>query len=63
MNELLGLSLLRKIFVAWFRISCYTFVFMVEAAWYVVHGRRDEVAEAWGAYGRGVTDAIADILK
>jgi hypothetical protein len=58
-----GLGILRKLLIAWFRITCYTGVFIMEAGWYAWHGRRDEIGDALGAYGRAVTDATADIPK
>ena len=63
MRDPLGLGILGRVLVAWFRITCYTGVLIVEASWYACHGRRDEIGEALGSYGRAVTDAIADILR
>ena len=63
MRDAFGLSIPRKVLVASFRITCYTEVFVAEAAWYACYGRKDEIGEALGACGRSVTDAFADILK
>ncbi len=63
MEDPLGLKLLRKFFVMSFQITCYVFVFFIQIVWYLCRGKVDKIADAWGGFGRAVTDAIADMLK
>ena len=63
MADPLGLGLLKKIMVAAFRITAYTFIFITEAVWSACHGQTADIGRAWGEFGRAVTNAIADMLK
>lgn len=52
-----------RLLMAFFEISGYFMAFGSQAAWYLLHGRRDLVGDAIGEFGRSVTDAVADIFE
>jgi len=63
MEDPLGFKLLKKFFIAGFKIIGYVFVFIVEIIWYACHRRTEMIGESIGDFGRAVTDAIAEVLK
>jgi hypothetical protein len=46
-----------------FRTTGYTATFMIQFFCFSVRGNRDGIIEAFGWYGRSVTDAAAKILE
>lgn len=58
-----GLNLLKKFFIAGFKVIGYVFVLIVEIIWYACHRRTEMIGESIGDFGRAVTDAIAEIMK
>lgn len=54
-----------RLFVAMVRITGYFMVFIIQMLWYLRLGRDafGNIGDAFGDFGRGVTDALADILR
>jgi len=52
-----------RLFLATFRIVAHTVVGLIQCALYLSHRRPDQIGDAFGEWGRGVTDAVADIFK
>lgn len=51
-----------RVLLASFRILGYSITFLVQTLWFMVYRRTDKVADAFGDFGRSVTDAIAGIF-
>lgn len=49
--------------VACFKIAGYTITFIMQILWFISHGRTDKIGDAFGGFGRSVTDAIGDIFQ
>jgi len=58
-------QLANRIFVAGFRILGYCIVFIAQVIYYLCFGQRglERIGDAFGNLGRGITDAVADILR
>jgi len=56
-------KLFGRLLLASFRILAYTVIALVQAAIYVAYRRPDQVGDAFGEWGRAVTDAFADIFR
>jgi len=56
-------QLMGRLMLAVFKIGGYGLVCAFQCVWYTTHGRKDQVGEAVGYFGRGVTDAIASIFQ
>jgi hypothetical protein len=54
---------LNRLFVALVRVSGFTLVFLIQVAGYLYHRRRDKIFDAFGYWGRAVTDTFADMLR
>jgi hypothetical protein len=52
-----------RLFRAGFRITGYLIAAFAQSLWYVAHLKPDRVGDAIGYLGRGVTDAIADVMR
>jgi hypothetical protein len=52
-----------RLMLLMFRLLGYTFTFCVQVVGFVRCGRRDKIFDAFGGYGRGVTDALADTFR
>ena len=48
--------------LASFRIAGYSATFVIQVLWFVSHRRMDKIADAFGDFGRSVTDAAAGIF-
>ena len=46
-----------------FKLIGYTITFGIQTVGFLVQGRREMIVEAFGWWGRCVTDALADILE
>ena len=55
-------KLFGRLILAGFKITGYLLTGVVEAAWYVAHGRRDLLGQVIGDLGRSVTNAFAKVL-
>lgn len=51
------------LFIAIFKITGYTIVFVLQMIWYIIYRRKDKIADAFGDYGRSVTDTFGSVLK
>jgi hypothetical protein len=51
-----------RLMLASFRITGYTATFLIQVAGFIYYRRRDKIVEAFGSYGHGITDALADIF-
>jgi hypothetical protein len=56
-------KLLARLFLASFKIAGYGVSFGIQALWCVLHEKSDLISEAIGDFGRGVTDAIAEVFR
>lgn len=57
------LALVYRIFTTSAKIAMYTVVFSVQVVCYAIMLKKDRIVDAFGYYGRGVADAIADLLR
>ena len=55
--------LIGRLMLAFFKITGYSVVYLVQAIWYGAHGRRDKYGDTIGFWGKATTDALADIFK
>ncbi len=46
-----------------FRLLGYTLTFLVQVVGFIRYRRKDKIYDAFGGYGRAVTDAIADTFR
>lgn len=51
------------LFIVMFRLTGYTFTFLVQIILYGARGNREAMIGAFGWYGRSVTDALAKLLE
>jgi hypothetical protein len=56
-------KLLARLLLVGFKITGYAVACVLQAAWYVSHGKRDMVGDAIGYFGRDVTNAIAEVFR
>ena len=56
-------KLFGKVLIAGFRITGYTAVFLAQLIMFVFFRRTHEIPDAFGDFGRSVTDAIAGIFQ
>jgi hypothetical protein len=56
-------TLFGKLVLAAFRIVGYLIACAGQAVWYAAHGRTDKIGDAIGFFGRGLTDALAEIFE
>lgn len=56
-------KLLGRLLIASFQITGYTIVFVAQILWFISYRRRDIIGDAFGSFGRSVTDAIAAIFR
>lgn len=52
-----------RLILAGFRIGGYVITGIAESAWYIAHGRRDLIGQVIGDLGRGITNALSDVLS
>jgi len=52
-----------RLILAGFKIAGYFVTGLAQAGWYLAHGRRDLLGQIIGDLGRGITDALSDVLK
>ena len=51
-----------RLLLATFKICGYLITGVVEATWYIAHGRRDLLGQVIGDLGRGITNAFAKVI-
>lgn len=56
-------KLMGRMVLAAFKVTGYFVACLVQALWYVAHGKRDMVGDAIGYFGRDTTNAIAEIFR
>ncbi len=56
-------KLLGRLLIASFQITGYTLTFIVQIFCYLYYRQRYMIADAFGFFGRGVTDAIVGIFR
>lgn len=56
-------KLFRRVFIALFRVTGYTVVLVFQIIGYLYYRRRDKIIDAFGYYGRNVTDAFAAVMR
>jgi hypothetical protein len=56
-------KLFGRLILAGFRIGGYVITGIAESAWYIAHGRRDLIGQVIGDLGRGITNALTDVLS
>lgn len=56
-------KLFGRLLIAGFRISGYTVTLIVQIFGYLYYRQRYMIVDAFGSFGRGVTDAVADIFR
>lgn len=56
-------TLFSNLLFATAKIFGYVCVCIVQCVWYIAHGRTDQVGEAVGYLGRGITDALVIAFK
>jgi hypothetical protein len=56
-------KLFGRLLLAGFRIGGYVITGIVESAWYIAHGRRDLIGQVIGDLGRGITNALSDVVS
>ena len=52
-----------RMIIATFKISGYLLVALCEILWYAGNGRKDRIGDTIGDTGRGIVDALADIIR
>lgn len=52
-----------RLLIAGFRIVGYTITCIAQVIWYISSGRPDKIGDAFGDFGRSVTNAIAGIFQ
>lgn len=64
MNTLLDpFKLFGACLLLFFKLTGYTITFGIQTICFLIQGKRDMVVEAFGWWGRSVTDAIAKIFE
>ena len=56
-------KLMRRLMLAFFKITGYSAVYFAQAIWYGAQGRRDKIGDTIGFWGKATTDALADIFR
>ena len=56
-------AVLNRVPVAFLRVTGCTLVFLIQVAGYLFHRRRDKIFDAFGYWGRAVTDALAEFVR
>jgi hypothetical protein len=56
-------TLVYRVFTTSVKIAMYTVVFSVQVVCYAIMLKKDKIVDAFGYYGRGVADAIADLMR
>lgn len=46
-----------------FKLIGYTITFGIQTISFLIQGKREMIVEAFGWYGRGVTDALAKLME
>lgn len=52
-----------RLFLAFLKIIGYCVAYGAQAVWYMFYGKPEKIGDAIGELGRGITDALAGILK
>lgn len=56
-------TLIENFIVGCFKLTGYFFVFLFQAAWYLIFQKPDKIADAFGLFGRSVVDVFADMFR
>ena len=56
-------KLFGRLLLASFKITGYTTIFIVQIIWYASLGHKDRIADAFGFFGKSITDAIGDVFR
>lgn len=56
-------KLFGRLLIASFQITGYTVIFITQIIWFISYRRTDIIGDAFGSFGRSVTDAVATIFK
>jgi hypothetical protein len=56
-------KLMGRLLLTLFRSTGYTAVYLSQAAWFLVHRRRDKIGDTIGSWGKATTDAVSEIFK
>jgi hypothetical protein len=46
-----------KVFVMSFQIAAYSVIFVLQAAWFIIHKRSDKIGDAFGWYSKALVDS------
>ena len=46
-----------------FKLIGYTITFGIQTIFFLIQGKREMITEAFGWYGRSVTDALAEVFR
>ena len=52
-----------RLILAVFQIFGYSFVFIAQIVWFLLHGRSDKIGDALGWYGKGLVDTAAGVFR
>lgn len=56
-------KLFYRFILAGFKIAGYAVACLIQALWYLAHGKAELVGDAIGYFGRDVTNALTDVFR
>ena len=61
MNHII--NIFKTFFIAIIKIIGFSFIFIVQLIWYAIYRRKDKFGDAFGDFGRSITETVVDVLK